>query len=51
MKYQVKPEYIDLWFIDDASENVITEEELLRLSREWEKPVNELLEQLIEIEN
>lgn len=53
MKYKIKPEYLDLWEGGDTPsdpDRVIMEEELLRLSEEWEMPVGKLLEQLIPLE-
>ena len=49
--YKIKPEYIDLWQGSEQtpdSDMIITEEEVSRLSEEWETPVEDLLEQLIE---
>ncbi len=48
-KFVVKTEYLHLWGEDVTEDTVITEDELQRLSEEWEKPVEELLEQLVEI--
>ena len=40
MTYKIKPEYYDQWFVDSTDPDyIITEEELRRLSVEWEKPV------------
>ena len=53
MKYHIKPEYLDLWEGGDTPsdpDRTITEEDVYRLASEWEKPVEELLEQLIPIE-
>lgn len=45
--FEVKPEFLDLWFIDKGP-NRLTLEEIGRLSKEWEKPVEELMNQLTE---
>lgn len=53
MRYHIKPEYLDLWEGGDTPsdpDRTITEEDVYRLASEWEKPVEELLEQLIPIE-
>lgn len=47
MTYTVKPDYLSNWGEEVTEETVITQEELERLAEEWEKPVAELLEQLI----
>lgn len=46
--FTVKPEYIDLWSNDSefAKNPVVTMEEIKRLAREWDKPVETLLEQV-----
>lgn len=46
--FAVKPEFLTLWGEDCTEDTVITEAELSRLSQEWDKPVEELLEQLDE---
>ena len=46
--YTVKPEYLDQWGEDVTEDTIITQDELERLAAEWDKPVEELLEQLIE---
>ena len=48
--YKIKPEYLDLWEGGDTPsdpDRIITEDELERLAADWEKPVDELKEQLI----
>lgn len=53
MRYHIKPEYLDLWEGGDTPsdpDRTITEEDVYRLASEWEKPVEELLEQLVPIE-
>ncbi len=49
--YHIKPEYFDLWFGKESPDPdyIVTQDELENLSREWETPVPELLEQLDEI--
>ena len=50
--YHIKPEYLDLWEGGDTPSNpdrIITENDVCTLSEEWEKPVEELLDQLVEI--
>ena len=49
MTYHIKSEYLSLWGDETTEDTIITGDELLRLSREWEKPVEELLEQLIPV--
>lgn len=46
--YTVKEEYLSQWGEDVTEDTIITQAELERLSAEWGKPVEELLEQLIE---
>ena len=46
--YTIKPEYLPLWG-EDADENtIITQDDVERFAADWEKPVEELLEQLEE---
>ena len=48
-KYTIKPEYLPLWG-EDADENtIITQDDIERFAADWEKPVEELLDQLEEI--
>ena len=46
--YTIKPEYLSSWGDYCTEETVIDTAEVERLSEEWEKPVDELLEQLEE---
>lgn len=47
-QYTIKPEYLPLWG-EDADENtIITQDDIERFAADWEKPVEELLEQLEE---
>jgi len=51
--YHIKPEYLDMWEGGDtptSPDRIITEDELINLSEEWETPVDEPLEQLIPCE-
>ena len=48
--YRIKKEYLDRWGEDVPDGYIVTQEELERLSDEWEIPVEELLEQLEEID-
>lgn len=51
--YHIKPEYLELWEGGDTPSNpdrIITEDDIRTLSEEWEKPIEELLEQLIPID-
>lgn len=50
-RYTIKTEYLSNWGEDCTEETIITDAEVERLAQEWEKPVEELLEQLIEIDN
>ena len=47
-KYIIKPEYLSLYGDQANAYTVITEDEVARLSKDWETPVDEILEQLIE---
>jgi len=47
-RYTIKPEFLNLWGEDVTEETVIDTAEVKRLAQEWEKPVDELLEQLEE---
>ena len=51
--YHIKPEYLDLWEGGDMPSNpdrIVTEDDIRTLSDAWEKPVEDLLEQLIPID-
>jgi hypothetical protein len=45
--YHIKPEYLPLWGSECTEDTIVTEDELQRLADEWEKPLDELLDQLI----
>ena len=48
--YKIKPEYLDLWEGGDSPsdpDRVVTEETVKQLAEAWNKPLEELLEQLI----
>ena len=49
--YIVKPEHLDNWLAhgESAGQVIVSEEEIRHLAREWDKPVDELMEQLEEI--
>ena len=47
--YKVQPEYFSQWGSDVDEDTVITEDEVERLAAEWEKDVETLKQQLIEI--
>lgn len=47
-RYTIKPEYLTLWGEDCTEDTVVDTAEVERLAVEWEKPVDELLEQLEE---
>ena len=51
-KYIVDPEYFDNWFGKNSPDPdyVITEDELNDLARDWECPIDELIDELIEID-
>ena len=44
--YTIKPEYIDLFGYDANTDMVITHDDIESLARGWEKPVDEIIEQL-----
>ena len=48
-KYHILPEYLSMWGSDCDEETIITGEELCRLAKEWEKPVEELILQLVPV--
>ena len=47
-KYIIKPEFIDYYGPDANAYTVLTEDDVERIAEDWEKPVEEVLEQLIE---
>ena len=47
-RYIIKPEYIDLFGSDANAYTVITTEDIKRLSEAWEKPIEDIMEYLIE---
>lgn len=48
-KYTIKSEYLPLYG-EDADENtIITQEDIERFAADWEKPAEELLDQLEEV--
>ena len=48
--YTVKPEYLTLWGETVTEDPVIDTAEVERLAVEWEKPLDELLNQLTEVD-
>lgn len=47
--YTIKSEYLPLWG-EDADENtIVTQDDIERFAADWEKPAEELLEQLEEV--
>jgi len=47
-RYTIKPEYLTMWGSWTDEDTIVTTAEVERLAAEWEKPVEELLEQLEE---
>ena len=47
--YHVKPEYLSAWGDQTTEETIVTYAEVVELAREWEKNIDELLDQLEEI--
>ena len=47
--YTVRPEYADLWGEDCHENTLVSEETVTDLSSEWDKPLEELLDQLEEV--
>lgn len=48
-RYHIQPDHISEWGSDTPMDYVVTLDEVINLSREWETPVSDLLEQLEEI--
>ena len=46
--YRVLPEYHDLW-TDETDECIVTKDEIERLTAEWDKTVEELMDQVEEL--
>lgn len=49
-RFYIKGENLDQWGSGCDEETIVTEEDVEQLAVEWEKPIDELLDQLIEIE-
>ena len=49
--YKIKPEYLSLWGEDATGETIVTGDTVLDLAREWDKPLDELMDQLIEADD
>lgn len=47
MTYKIKPEYLSLWGEDATEETILTEADVTMIARGWEKPVADVLGQLI----
>lgn len=47
-KYIIKPEFIEHYGPEANAYTVLTEDDVERLAEDWEKPVEEILDQLIE---
>ena len=47
--YTIKPKYLDLWGADADESVIVTQDDVERLAADWEKPVEELLDQLDEV--
>lgn len=50
-EYRIKPEYLDEWGEDVTADYIITQDELEWLARQWDKSIDELLEQLEEVDD
>lgn len=48
-EYRIIPNYFHLWGSDADENTVLSYDDVVSFAREWEKPVEELLEQLEEI--
>lgn len=52
-RYHVLPEYQDAWYGNLSTEEIgdatVTEEEIRRLAREWDTPLEDLMDQVEEI--
>lgn len=50
--YRVRSEYVDKWSNDSewADNPIVDEAEIERLAREWEVPIDDLMEQVERIE-
>lgn len=44
--YNIKPEYLYTWGSEAAEDTVVTEAEILRLSKEWGASVDDLMEEV-----
>ena len=47
--YRVLPEFYEDWGIYDDGDEIVDMEQIIWLSGEWEKPVEELMEQVEEV--
>lgn len=49
--YRIKEEFLDLWTVYDGQGGVVDLEEIKWLAKEWDKPIEELLDQVEEVED
>ena len=49
-RFYIKEDYLTLWGSECDEDTIVTYQEVENLSREWDEPIEELLDQLIEIE-
>ena len=47
MTYKIKPEYFHLWGDEANEETTLDEDQIEMIARGWEKPVEEIIDQLI----
>jgi hypothetical protein len=49
--YRIKEEFLDLWTVYDGQGDIVDLEEIKWLAKEWDKPLEELLEQVEEVDD
>ena len=49
--YRIKEEFLDLWTVYDGQGDIVDLEEIKWLAKEWDKPLEELLDQVEEVED
>lgn len=47
--YRIKNEYLDLWTVYDDQGDVVDLEEIKWLAKEWNKPLEQLMDQVEEV--
>jgi len=47
MTYKIKPEYLDLWGEDATEDTVLTDDDLVTITRGWDKAPADVMDQLI----